>query len=44
MKDFVQEYKKKNMFSNISLIVLSFVLALGINFSLKDTSFTKQIK
>jgi|GEM_PF-4720550 len=44
MKDFVQEYKKKNITSNISIIALSFVLALGIHFSLKDNSFTKQIK
>ncbi len=44
MKDFVQEYKKKNITSNISIITLSFVLALGLHFSLKDNSFTKQIK
>jgi hypothetical protein len=44
MKDFVQEYKKKNITSNISIIALSFVLALGFHLSLKDNSFTKQIK
>lgn len=44
MQDFIEKYKKKNLFTHISLISLSFVLALSIHIFLKDTSFTQNLK
>lgn len=44
MQDFIEKYKKKNLFTHISLLSLSFVLALSIHVFIKDTSFTQNLK
>lgn len=44
MQDFIEKYKKKNLFTHISLLSLSFILALSIHVFLKDSSFTQNLK
>ena len=44
MKDFIKKYKEKNLVHNLSIIGVSFILALMIHFSIGDSSISKSLK
>lgn len=44
MQDFIEKYKKRNLSMHLSLISLSFILALSIHLFIKDSGFTQNLK